>query len=112
MFYFKDVFSKCDQIVSPRKLQIWSRLLKKFLLESFIFLCSVIGLNLRSVPFHAHSYFVQCKVVKFLIHAKFRSCNMANDKITVLVLFLYVTMPYHLDMLFLMIIISGFHHML
>ena len=37
-FSIKDFFSKCDQI--PRKLQIWSHLLKKFLMENFIFLCS------------------------------------------------------------------------
>ena len=34
----KDFFSKCDQIY--RKLQIWSHLLKKSLMENFIF-CAV-----------------------------------------------------------------------
>ena len=34
----KDFFSKSDQI--RRKLRIWSHLLKKSLLENFIFLCS------------------------------------------------------------------------
>ena len=34
-FSIKDFFSKCDQI--HRKLQIWSYLLKKSLMESFIF---------------------------------------------------------------------------
>ena len=34
----KDFFSKCEQI--RRKLQIWSHLLKKSLLENFIF-CAV-----------------------------------------------------------------------
>ena len=38
-FSIKDFFSKCDQI--RRKLQIWSHLLKKFLMENFIF-CAVI----------------------------------------------------------------------
>ena len=38
-FFFKDFFSKCDQI--RRKLRIWSHLLKKSLMETFIFLCSV-----------------------------------------------------------------------
>ena len=33
-FSIKDFFSKCDQI--RRKLRIWSRLLKKSLLENFI----------------------------------------------------------------------------
>ena len=34
-FSFKDFFSECDQI--RRKLQIWSQLLKKSLMENFIF---------------------------------------------------------------------------
>ena len=34
-FFMKDFFSKCDQI--HRKLQIWSHLLKKYLMENFIF---------------------------------------------------------------------------
>ena len=37
-FSINDFFSKCDQI--PRKLRIWSHLLKKSLMESFIF-CAV-----------------------------------------------------------------------
>ena len=39
-FYMKDFFSKFDQIRSL--LQIWSHLLKKFLMDSFIF-CAVIS---------------------------------------------------------------------
>ena len=34
-FSFKYFFSKCDQI--HKKLRIWSHLLKKFLIENFIF---------------------------------------------------------------------------
>ena len=34
-----DFFSKCDQI--RRKLRIWSHLLKKSLMENFIFVCGV-----------------------------------------------------------------------
>ena len=34
-FSFKDFFSKCDQI--RRKLLIWSHLLKKSLMEKFVF---------------------------------------------------------------------------
>ena len=34
-FSFKDIFSKCEQI--RRKLQIWSHLLNKYLMENFIF---------------------------------------------------------------------------
>ena len=37
-FFIKNFFSKCDQI--RRKLRIWSHLLKKFLMENFIF-CAV-----------------------------------------------------------------------
>ena len=37
-FSIKHIFSKCDQV--PRKLRIWSHLLKKSLMESFIF-CAV-----------------------------------------------------------------------
>ena len=37
-FSIKDFFSKCDQI--RRKLRIWSHLLKKFLMDNFIF-CTV-----------------------------------------------------------------------
>ena len=39
-FSIKDLFSKCDQIRSF--LRIWSHLLKKSLMENFIF-CAVIG---------------------------------------------------------------------
>ena len=39
-FSIEDFLSKCDQI--RRKLRIWSRLLKKFLMENFIF-CAVLS---------------------------------------------------------------------
>ena len=39
MFSIEDFFSKCDQI--RRKLRIWSHLLKKSLMENFIF-CAVL----------------------------------------------------------------------
>ena len=39
-FSIKDFFSKCDQL--RRKLQIWSQLLKKSLMENFIF-CVVLA---------------------------------------------------------------------
>ena len=38
-FSIEDFFSKCDQI--GRKLQIWSHLPRKYLMENFIFLGSV-----------------------------------------------------------------------
>ena len=41
-FSIKDFFSKCDQI--RWKLRVWSHLLKKSLMENFIF-CAVINLN-------------------------------------------------------------------
>ena len=41
-FSIKDFFSKCDQI--RRKLRIWSHLLKKSLMENFIFCAVVLGL--------------------------------------------------------------------
>ena len=50
-FFIKDLFSKCDQIHSF--LQIWSRLLKKSLMENSIS-CAVYALSLKlgqqSVP--------------------------------------------------------------
>ena len=44
-FSIKDFFSKCDQIQIRRKLQIWQHLLKKSLMENFIF-CAVIDISL------------------------------------------------------------------
>ena len=38
----KDFFSKCDQI---RSLRIWSHLLKKLLIENFIFSAGLVGQN-------------------------------------------------------------------
>ena len=43
-FSIKDFFSKCDQIC--RKLRIWSHLLKKPLMKSFIF-CAMVGLSCK-----------------------------------------------------------------
>ena len=45
-FSIKDFFSKCDEIRSF--LQIWSHLLKKFLMENLIF-CAVPGDKQRNV---------------------------------------------------------------
>ena len=44
-FSIEDFFSKCDQI--RRKLRIWSHLLEKYLMETFIFLCSDIPTSLN-----------------------------------------------------------------
>ena len=43
-FFIKDFFHKCDQV--RRKLRIWSHLLKKYLMENFIF-SEVLLLNLK-----------------------------------------------------------------
>ena len=56
-FSIKDFFSKCDQI--RRKLRIWSHLLKKSLMENFIF-CAVIKAMfefIRKVFFTAMTFF-------------------------------------------------------
>ena len=39
-FSIKDFFTKCDQILHKSFLRIWSHLLKKYLMENFIF-CAV-----------------------------------------------------------------------
>ena len=56
-FSIKDFFSNCDQI--RRKLRIWSHLLKKSLMENFIF-CAVIKVMfefIRKVFFTAITFF-------------------------------------------------------
>ena len=57
-FSIQDFFSKCDQI--RRKQQIWSHLLKKSLMENFIF-CAVI------VPHVAHYFWICLQVLTPLI---------------------------------------------
>ena len=52
-FSIKDFFSKCDQIRS--KLRIWSHLLKKSLVESFIF-CAVNVMMSGNVAFHVFAH--------------------------------------------------------
>ena len=44
-FSIKDFFSKCDQ--TRRKLRIWSHLLKKYLMENFIFYAVYIAIKDR-----------------------------------------------------------------
>ena len=53
-FSIKDFLSKCDQI--RRKLQIWSHLLKKYLMENSIYLCSEIKRKPRMSHFHEPAY--------------------------------------------------------
>ena len=50
-FSIKDFFSKCDQI--RKKLPIWSHLLKKSLMENFIFCTVIQTITLDLVIFHA-----------------------------------------------------------
>ena len=71
-FSNKDFFSKCDQTRSL--LLIWSQLLKKSLMENFIFLCSAISkctvrylftpVNNRSISGRRYRNLVECKVPK------------------------------------------------
>ena len=70
-FSIKDFFSKCDQI--RRELWIWSHLLKKSLMENFIF-CAVWGLWLRP-----------CTVQKmeFSIKDFFSKCNQIRRKLRI-----------------------------
>ena len=64
-FSIKDLFSKCDQI--RRKLRIWSHLLKKSLMENFIF-CAVIQVHanflLTAYGFYSFQYNVRRKIKK------------------------------------------------
>ena len=56
-FSIKDFFSKCDQI--RKKLRIWSYLLKKFLMENFVF-CSVFWLNMIMILPTFSRYIYRC----------------------------------------------------
>ena len=57
-FPIKDFFSRCDQI--RRKLRIWSHLLKKPLMENFIF-CAVI-IDVRWDPKYVPGHFSHCVI--------------------------------------------------
>ena len=62
-FSIKDFFSICDQIRSF--LRIWSDLLKKSLMENFIFLCSVLVSNVAG--FHVQSLLRYKMEIKHLL---------------------------------------------
>ena len=64
-FSIKDFFCKCDQI--RRKLEIWSHLLKTFLIENFLF---------GSVYGEEHPLENTCEEIKFLLYSE----NCAQDK--------------------------------
>ena len=70
-FSIKDFFSKCDQI--GRKLRIWSHLLKKYLMENFVFLCS--GYRTESPTFLKRDSNTGIFLVKF---AKFLGAPILN----------------------------------
>ena len=53
-FSIKDFFSKCDQI--RRKLQIWSHLLKKSLIENFDFCAEKLNQNRSLLVFFIRIY--------------------------------------------------------
>ena len=60
-FLIKDFFSKCDQI--PRKLRVWSHLLKKTLMVNFIF-CAVSHLTTKMKRSQEtvinHCFWIEC----------------------------------------------------
>ena len=61
-FSIRDFFSKCDQI--RRRLRIWSHLLKKSLMENFIFLCEVNKSVCATVKAQNFQVLGCCKVYK------------------------------------------------
>ena len=67
-FSIKDFFSKCDQI--RRKLRIWSHLLKKSLMENFLF-CAVLPVKSNQI----HGY-VTVRLIKCLTLTITRSTNL------------------------------------
>ena len=60
-FSINDFFSKCDQI--HKKLQIWSSLLKKSLMENFLF--CVVGLMISCKIFHKKRNYEYCLTTSF-----------------------------------------------
>ena len=70
--FIKDFFSKCDQI--SRKLRIWSHLLKKLLMENFIF-CAVLLFLFCYLRQSAVLFERLLKLILYLVleeHKKFR----------------------------------------
>ena len=61
-FSIKDIFSKCDQV--PRKLRIWSYLLKKSLMENLFFCAVKIILTIVSLTGkHAELINIWCWII-------------------------------------------------
>ena len=57
-FFIKDFFSKCNQIHSF--LRIWPHLLKKSLMENFLF-CSAVCFQVRSLMHRIHQFWTTLK---------------------------------------------------
>ena len=76
-FTFKDFFSKCDQICG--RLQIWSHLLKKSLVENFIF-CAV------KLKFSVKYFIRKCKQTRECIKSYFTLSVFYQLKIRVAVI--------------------------
>ena len=74
MFSIKDFFSKCDQI--RRKLRIWSHILKKSLMENFIF-CTVKVLT----NFRLNGRLDDDSKEKYFRGNEFRSLLVRGDKL-------------------------------
>ena len=68
-FSVKDFFSKCDQI--SRKLWIWSHLLKKSLMENFIFLCSVNKAVVKVHKLHILTRFINLYLINSYFYSNF-----------------------------------------
>ena len=72
-FPIKDFLSKCDQI--PRKLRIWSHLLKKPLMEIFIF-CAVM---VKTLSYITHRIPSLSTIISWL-QLYFRNCCLMNGR--------------------------------
>ena len=81
-FFIKDFFSKCDQIRSF--LQIWSHLLKKSLIENFIF-CAVLFITQSYLS--AQSYFF-LSIITFLMFSEI--CKKCRDYYVLYFIFLTI----------------------
>ena len=88
-FSVKDIFSKCDQI--RRKLRIWSQLLKKSLIENFIFCAVTLYLQSSCVwnicknnDANSKVNFQKMRIPLFMFHSKFLCVPLTNPKLAIL----------------------------
>ena len=79
-FSIKNFFSKCDQFV-----QIWSRLLKKSLMENFIFCALLLFSQLHSMPFY-----LDCQPMKKLYYLQYQYMPFFVTSMAVLLYMPYV----------------------